>query len=162
MGIDGFQTRSVKDVRLYRSYRVLLGIVFRRKTASRTLRDRGPSLVLQPLEEMASPGPFLQVGAFPACGKDQLGSSSLRFKKEILESAMVYVGCGSVSCVRPRIKVCTGLFCTEFQRGVTRCAMPPNQSWVKVVLPGFRLQRRSWFSHPERCSQRERSWLPTL
>ena len=143
MGIDRFQTRSVRDVRLYQSYGVVLGIVFRRKTASRTLRDRGPSLVLQPLEEMISPGPFLQVGAFPACGKDQLSSLALCFEKEILESAMVYVGCGSVSCIRPWIKVCTGLFCTELQQGVTRRAVPPNQSWVKVVLPGFKLQRRS-------------------
>lgn len=40
--------------------------------------------------------------------------------------------------------------------------MPPNQSWGKVVLPGFRLQRRAQLSLPERCSRRERSELPAL
>lgn len=130
--------------------------------ASWTLRDRGPSLVLQPLEEIASPGPFLQVRAASACGKDHLSSVALCFEREILKSAMVYIGCGSFSCIRLWIKVCTDLFCTEFQQGVTCHTMPPNQSWVKVVLPGFRLQRRSWFSHPEGCSRRERSWLSTL
>lgn len=118
MGIDRFQTCSVKDVGLYPSCRVILGIIFRRKTASRMLRARGPSLVLQLLEEMASPGPFLQAGAFPACGKDQLSSLTLCSKEEILESAMAYAGCGSVSCIRPWIKVCTGFFSTEFQQGV--------------------------------------------
>lgn len=52
--VDRFQTRSVKAIRLYQSYRVLSGIIFRRKTASRPLRDGGPSLVLQLREEMAS------------------------------------------------------------------------------------------------------------
>lgn len=68
-----------------------MGIIFRRKTASQTLRDQGPALILQPLEEMAPPGSFLQVGAFPACGKDPLSSSALCFE-EVLESTMVDVG----------------------------------------------------------------------
>lgn len=81
VGIDRFQTCSFKDVRLYQASRVVSGIVFRRKTPSRMLRDRGPSFVLQLREEMPSPGPFLQVGASPACGTHRLGGSALLFRE---------------------------------------------------------------------------------
>lgn len=73
---------------------------------------------------------------------------------------MVDVGCGNVSCIRPWIKVCMVSSVLSSSRVFhhTLCHAPTPELGEGCSC-GFKLQRRSWFSHPERCSRMERSCL---